>query len=155
MFSYENGLLISFLLYLYQMITVLMTINSTAEKNLNKIGERHSWLTLKAKPMSKDDFNRPFYKSILRFLFIALWQGIFIFLSWVNIFLFVCLTVYKISQDYGAPREVKDFRWKIKNQNLTFDELIYEIIKLRGMDKESFEDVKGEMIQFINLRKES
>ena len=79
MFSYENGLLISFFLYLYQMITLLILINSTAETNLNKVGEAFSWLTLKPILMSKYDFDRSIYRSIGKFLIIAIWQGLFIF----------------------------------------------------------------------------
>lgn len=154
MFSYENGLLISFFLYLYQMIALLMLINSTAERNLNKVGEAYSWLTLKPIPMSKYDFDRSIFRSIGKFLVIALWQALFIFLSWLNIFLFVCLTIYRISQDYGAPKEVKEFRWKLKNQNMTFDELILEIIKVKGLDKEDFEQLKAEMIEFVKERRE-
>ena len=154
MFSYENGLILSFFLYLYQMIALLMLINSTAEKNLNKVGEAYSWLTLKPVLMSKYDFDRSIYKCIGKFLVIAIWQGLFIFLSWLNIFLFVCLTMYKISQDYGAPKEVKEFRWKLKNQNMTFDEIILEMIKVKGLDKEDFEQLKSEMIEFVKERRE-
>ena len=37
MFTYENGLIVSFLLYCFYVFNLLMTINSLAEKNLNKV----------------------------------------------------------------------------------------------------------------------
>ena len=154
MFSYENGVLISFILYLYHMTALLMLINSIAERNLNKVGEAYSWLSFKPVLMTKYDFDRPIYKSVGKFLIIAIWQGLFILLSWINIFLFVSLNIYRISQDYGAPKEVKDFRWKLKNQNLSFDELILEIMKVKDLDKENFEQHRIEMIEFVKERRE-
>jgi hypothetical protein len=136
------------------MITLLILINSTAERNLNKVGEAYSWLTLKPVAMSKYDFDRGISRSIGKFLVIAIWQGLFIFLSWLNIFLFAVLTIYKMSQDYGAPKEVKEFRWKLKNQDMTFDELILEIIKVKGLNKEDFEQLRSEMIEFVKERRE-
>lgn len=138
-----------------------MTVNSTAEKNLNKLGERYSWLTLKpmsmskSKSKSKSNFDMSFYGKVGKFLFIAIVQGLFIFLSWLNVLFFICKAIYIVSKDYGAPKEIKDFRWKLKNQNLTFDELILELIKIKGLNKDDFEKIKAEMADFVKQRRET
>lgn len=44
MFDYETGLLFAFLLWLYNVITSIVMINSRFERNMNKIGQRLSWL---------------------------------------------------------------------------------------------------------------
>jgi hypothetical protein len=154
-FTYENGVFISLLLYGCYLVGLVVTINSTAEKNLNKVGECHSWLTLKPVSMNSADFDRPIHKTIGRFVLVALWQGCFVLLSWVNVLFAVGALVFRFSKDYGAPQNVKDFRWKIKNYDLTFDEIILEIIKLRGLNVSDFERIRVEVLEFIEERRRS
>ena len=155
MFSYENGLIFSFLFYCYYIFNLLMSINSIAEKNLNKVGERISWLSLKPKWMTSSDFNRPFYKTALKFIWVLIWQGLFIFLSWLNVFINIGYMIYRYSQDSGAPQSVKDFRWKIKNYEMTFDELVLEVMKLKEIPSEEFDLVKSELLEFVEQRRKS
>jgi len=130
-----------------------MSINSIAEKNLNKVGERYSWLTLKPKLMSTSDFGRPLYKSAIKFFIILIWQGIFVFLSWLNVFINIGYIIYRFSQDSGAPQSVKDFRWKIKNYEMTFDELVLEVMKLKEIPAEEFDMAKAELFDFVEQRR--
>lgn len=153
MFSYENGLFVSFLFYCYYIFNLLMSINSVAEKNLNKVGERYSWLSLKPKLMRASDFDRPFYKSAIKFFFVVIWQGIFVFLSWLNVFINIGYMIYRYSQDSGAPQSVKDFRWKIKNSEMTFDELVLEVMKLKEIPIEEFDMTKAELLEFVEQRR--
>lgn len=153
MFTYENGLYISFLLYVYHLIMVILNANSKAENNLNKVGETYSWLTLRPVPMSKSDFDRPILLSILKFLIVAVWLGLFVFLSWINVFIFLLMLLYRAHQDYGVPKEIKEFRWKLRNLDMSFDELVIELMKIKGIDIESFEEAKEELIDFVNSRK--
>ena len=153
MFSYEKGVLISFIFYCYYIFNLLVTINSKAERNLNKVGERFSWLTLSPKLMTASDFDRPLFKKIGKFFLIASCQGIFIFLSWINVFINIAFILYRYRQDSGAPQAVKDFRWKLRNYDMTFDELVVELIKVRGLSLEDFESVKAEFEQFVAERR--
>ncbi len=153
MFTYENGLFVSFLFYCYYLYTLFETINSLTEKNLNKVGERHSWITLKTKNMDKSDFDRPFLKSLGKFILVALCHGIFVFLSWINVAINLFALFNRLNADKGVPENVKEFRWKLRNQDLTFDELIVEVIKLKGLSMDDFEDVKAELTQFVNDRR--
>lgn len=146
MFSYENGVILSALLYVYYLLNLLVSINSQLERNLNKVGERLGWLTLTIKPMRESDVKRTTVGSVGKFIFIVIWQGIFIFLSWVNVFIYIATVAYRISKDSGAPKEVKEFRWKLRNRDMTFDEIISETMKVKGIDESKFEEVKEEMV---------
>ena len=84
--------------------------------------------------------------KVWKFIFIVVWQGLFVFLSWINVFINVVAIIYRLSKDNGVPREVKEFRWKLRNRDLTFDEIVKEIIKVRGLDESNFEQIKQEMI---------
>lgn len=153
MFSYENGLLVSFFLYCYYIFNLILTLNSTAEQNLNKVGERHSWLSLKPKLMDSSDFDRPFIKKIGKFIFVVVWHGLFVFLSWFNVCMAVGYIFYIRYIDSGAPKAVKEFRWKLRNLDMTFDEICLELIKVKGLELEDFDAVKLELIEFINERR--
>lgn len=153
MFTYENGLIVAALLYVYYLFNLVITINSTAERNLNKVGERHSWLTLRPKPMEAPDFVSTLHKKIIKFLVVALFQGLFVFLGWVGVLINIVLTFYYLAKDYGAPATIKEFRWKIRNVDLEFDEIIREFIKVRGLRSEEFDKVKEEMTAVINQRR--
>lgn len=67
MFDYETGLLFAFLLWLYNVITSIIMINSRFERNMNKIGQRLSWLSMTMKPMDTDDEKRSALMSFLKF----------------------------------------------------------------------------------------
>ena len=152
MFNYENGLLISFFLYCYYIFNLIVTLNSLGEKNLNKVGERHSWLNLKIKLMDSSDLNRSLLNKIGKFLVVAIWQSLFIFLSWINVFIGVSYVIYGRYKDSDAPQAVKDFRWKLKNLDMTFDEIVLEIIKVKGLKIENFDDCKKELIDLLIQR---
>lgn len=63
--------------------------------------------------------------------------------------------IYRYSQDSGAPQSVKDFRWKIKNYEMTFDELVLEVMKLKEIPSEEFDLVKSELLEFVEQRRKS
>ena len=152
MFSYENGLVVSALMYAYYIVNLLVSINSQLEQNLNKVGERISWLSLKPIQMSASDLDRPALMAIGRFVFVALFQGIFVFLSWLNVVINILMMAYNISKDRGVPNEIKAFRWKMKNQDLSFDEIIRESMKANGVAPELFETAKEEMIESLRAK---
>lgn len=153
MFTYENGIIVALLLYCFYVFNLLMTINSIAEKNLNKVGERHSWLSLKPKLMDSNDFDRPFIKKVGKFIFIIFWHGLFVCLSWLNVCIGVGYIIYSRYKDSGAPQAVKEFRWKLRNLDMTFDEIVLEIIKVKDWNVEDFDTVKAELIEFVEQRR--
>ncbi len=130
MFSYESGLLIAFLLFIYGTSNVFVRVNSRMERNLNKVGMRLSWLTLNPKEMTSETDNPSFSKKLFKFILIAFFGFVIIFLSWVQVFLFVAGFVYRYNKDSGAPEYVKEYRWKLKNVDMTFDGMAREMFTL-------------------------
>ena len=127
MFTYENGVLLAFLLFLYGTLNVLIKINSTMEKNLNKVGMRISWLTLNPKDMTSATDNPSFLYKFLKFVGISLFGLALVLLSWIQVFGFIGLYLYRLNQDYGAPTYIKNYRWNLRNIDMSFDMVAKEM----------------------------
>jgi hypothetical protein len=69
-FSYESGLLVASLVWLWAVINALVLINSRMERNLNCIGQRLSWLTLTPKQGSSEEARHSLLRKILKFVLI-------------------------------------------------------------------------------------
>jgi hypothetical protein len=149
--DYESGVLIAFLIWCFGLIAMLIKVNSQMNKNLQKIGFRLSWVSLNPKPMSEFDTNKPIWRIILKFLVIAFFGFLFIFLSWVQVVFFIGMLGYKFFQDIGAPQVVRDFRWKLKNLNMTMDQVIEEFMKVDEV-KLDFEIYKSNIINDMKQR---
>lgn len=148
-FSYEDGVFVAFLFYIYSIIVLVVQLNSQMERNLNKVGIRRSWITRQPKPLEQEYIDRPFYRKILKFLFFTFFQLVSVLLSWLGVFLTVCMMAYAWSKDYGAPSEVRAFRWKLRNREMSFDNIVKEMEimagnDLSGLDK-AIEEIKSEM----------
>jgi len=151
-FSYEGGMLVAFLIWIYSVVISLVNINSQFERNLNKVGMRLSWVSLTLKPMDDSDINRPWYISILKYAFIYGVSLLMVLLSWVSVMLSVGMIIYQKSKDSGAPKEVRGFRWKLRNYEMSFDEIVKEMEKLKGANPENFEDAKNEIRESMRER---
>ena len=97
--------------------------------------------------MEASDQSRPFWKSFGKFLLIAAIGLPFVLLSWVQVFLYIGMAIYRKSKDAGAPQSVKEFRWRMRNVDMTFDEIIKELLKLNGKDLSEFDATKAAVIQ--------
>ena len=152
MFTYENGILVNALISSIYSILLIVVINSTASRNLRHLGERYSWVDFSIKPMSESDFNRTPLKSAGKYFFVIALQIPTIFLSWLNVFLVALLTAYKLYKDAGAPNSVKDFRWKIRNIEMSFDEMVQALLEARGLKSEDFQTLRAEIIRTVKER---
>lgn len=130
MFDYEFGCLIAFLIFVYGTINVVVQSNSRMEKNLNKVGMRLSWLTLIPKEMNAANDSPTLFKKFVKFSLLFFIGLFFVFLSWLQVFLYVVGYLYKASKDAGAPSYVKEYRWKLKNVDMTFDVIAREMFKV-------------------------
>lgn len=153
MLSYETGVLLAFLLWLWSVISAIVSINSQMERNLNKIGQRLSWLTMTPKPVAPEEANRSWLKKVLKFLLL---HGIglpFILTSWLYVVYGVGMLLYRKSKDAGAPQAVREFRWKLRNTEMTFDQIVKEMMKASDQDPADFEKIKTEILQELEVRK--
>lgn len=152
MFSYEAGLAVSFLVWLASIISLLVSINSRLETNLNKIGQRLSWLTLTPTPMDLDDVKRSAFSKVMRFALIVGISLPLIFLSWLYVAMLAGIFVYRCTKDSGAPQVVREFRWKLKNAEMTFDQLVKEMMKVAETDPADFDKYRDNLVDELKGR---
>lgn len=145
MFSYEGGIAVGFLLWLLSAILLLVSINSRFERNLNKVGQRLSWLTQTPKEMSADDKNQATFSKIIKFLFIVGIGLSFVLFSWLHVAMIIGTFIYQRARDSGAPQAVREFRWKLKNIDMSFDQIVKELMKISDQDASTFETVRDEL----------
>jgi hypothetical protein len=144
--DYETGLLVAFFIWLWGLAMMVLNVNSQMNRNLQKVGIRISWLTFSPKPMTKAEQVRPFWKHVLKFLLLAAIGIPFIFLSWLQVVIFIGTVLYKHSKDSGAPELVREFRWKLRNSDLTMDQVIRELMKVQEVPPDQFDQFKTEVI---------
>lgn len=152
MFDYETGLFIAFLLWLYNSVMIVVSVNSRLERNLNRMGQRLSWLTLTPKSMDPNDLSRTTLSKVLRYLFIVGIGLPFVLLSWLYVALAVGSILYRRAKDSGAPQVVREFRWKMRNADLTFDQLVKELMKVAEEDSSKFEEFRTNIVNELQER---
>ena len=150
MFEYETGLLLAFLLWLWVTISAIVSINSRMNRNLQKIGQRLSWLTMSPKPMSPEEASHTTPRKVMKFLLLYGTGLPFVFTSWLYVLYVAVLLVYRKTKDSGAPQAVREFRWKLRNTDMTFDQLVKELMKVSDQDPSTFEKVKADLIQELH-----
>ena len=152
MFDYETGIFFAFLLWLYNAVMIVVSVNSRLERNLNRMGQRLSWATLTPKPLEPDDLSLSTTSKVLRYLLVVGIGLPFILFSWLNVALAVATILYRRAKDSGAPQAVREFRWKLRNTELTFDQLVRESMKAAEEDPSKFEEFRASMVNELEER---
>lgn len=147
---YELGLLVAFLIWLYSSVAILLRVNSQFERNLNKIGQRLSWTT--GKVVHLDSAKQPFWHKICKYLLIVFTGLVFVLLSWGYVAMAVMSFIYTFSKDIGAPQSVKEFRWKLRNRNLSFDDIVKETVLAAGQPPHNFAEAKEVILSDLEER---
>ena len=147
MFSYENGVMIACLLWVWTMIHTLVMINSQLEKNLNRIGRRLSWFWLSPKEMYMESRNRPLWKSALKFIAIAFLGIPSVLLSWAWVIYWIGTVIYGWNKKFGMPQAMREFHWKMRNIDMPFDRIVKELMAASYMPETDFEDYKHQILR--------
>ena len=121
------------------------------ERNLNKVGQRLSWLTMTPTPMAAGESESRGIRILLFILLHAVGLA-FVLTSWAAVVYFFGTLLYRRAKDAGAPQTVKEFRWKLRNQDLTFDQMVRELMKVSDQDQADFERIKAELLQELAAR---
>lgn len=148
---YETGILVALALWLYSTVSMFIRKNSMMEKNLNRIGRQISITGLGVSDMKypKPTAGKIFAKQTL----IAALGLPFVLLSWLYVLVIGGMIVHAFIKDLGVPQSVKEWRWKLKNLDMSFDELIKEIVKQEGLDESEYPRVRQEWIDYIDSQK--
>lgn len=150
MFSYEGGIAIAAMAWLYNAISIVVWINSRYERNLNRIGQRLSWLTLSPAMMEEGDLEKSLGSKIGKYLLIVGLNLLLVLTSWLYVALVVSTWLYTRAKDSGAPQAVREFRWRMRNQEMTFDQIMKELMKVSDEPPDSFEEYRANFIRQLD-----
>ncbi len=125
MSEYELGVFWAFIIWLIETSRLFLSLNSQLNKNLRKVGCRLRWSGGQPRMMEQDEINPTRNKVIVKTSLYVLWGLISIALSW----LFVIYSTFKAvksfySYNFGSPEVVKIQRFKMKNIDMSFDEIL-------------------------------
>lgn len=120
--------------------------------NLRRIGQRLSWLTLRPKPMEHDDLNRSTWPNIWKYLLVVGIGLPTVLLSWLNVAWYIGVFVFWRVKDSGAPQVVREFRWKMRNADLTFDQMMKELMKVSDEDPATFDTFRENYVRDMRAR---
>lgn len=145
---YETGILAALVLWLYSTVSMFIRKNSMMEKNLNRIGRQISITGLGVSDMKypKEAAGKTFAKQAL----IAALGLLFVLSSWLYVVISGGMIAYALFKDLGVPQSIKEWRWKLKNLDMTFDEMIKEIVKQEGLDESEYPRVRQEWVDYID-----
>lgn len=121
---YELGLLVAFLLWVYNSVMVVVNANSLLSRNLAKVGMRLSWWT--AQPVPIGD-NASTGWRVFSALLLVVSGLIGILFSWVSVAGSIGMILYQRSKGSGMPQAVKELRWKLRNIDMTRDQILSEM----------------------------
>ncbi len=141
--SYEAGVGVALCLWAFSTAQLVIALNSRMARNLSKVGLRIAWSTLQPVPMTAADAARGSVARLLRFLAFCAIGVLSVALSWFYVFAWVVLTAYKWSKDSGAPEAVKTYRWKVRNLDMSFDDMVRELVTLRSSEPIDLEEAKA------------
>lgn len=111
-----------------------------------------SWLTLTPKQLDGDYKNGSPLRRVGKFALIAGVNFPFIFSSWLYVFLVVVTAIYNFSKAIGKPQALKEFQWRLKNVDMTFDQIVKEMLKSTDEDPASFEQAREDLLQELQGR---
>lgn len=149
MSNYELGVFWAFIIWLIETSRLVFSLNSQLNRNLRKVGCKIRWAGGQPRMMEQDEINPTRIKVITKSSLYLLWGMISIALSWLFV---IYSTVRHIksfcSYYFDTPEVVKIQRFKMKNIDMSFD----EILKLM-YDVEIFLDSKMKDIKFVEYKK--
>lgn len=148
---YESGLLFAFFLWLFHAINLLVQINSTLNKNLHKVGKRLSWLSLTPEPLSHRDLDQPAWWKAVKYLFMQAITLPLIFLSWLYVAISAGMFIFGRMKDSGRPQAYKELAWKMKNIDMSFDQIVAEIAKSQSLSATQAHELRESILDEMEL----
>ena len=150
--DYEAGVGIAFLLWLFYAGSCVVRANSLFARNLAKLGMRISYLDLKPKPMTTADVHRSPVGHFLRGSLVVLVALPFVLASWLYVLWFAGAFIFARSKDAGAPTAVREWRWRMKNVDMSFDDAVAELLKLNATPSEKIPEARAALIDELRGR---
>lgn len=143
--EYFSGVIAAMAIKFYQIVMLVISLNSTRHRNFRKIGLRLSWLNLEPKVMETGDYNPKTSYLMFKAFMILAYGFINILFSWVFVLYWICIMAWQFSKRSGMPQALKEFGWRINNIEMTKDQVIDEFTKVENLTPEKIETFKSEV----------
>ncbi|RST54127.1 hypothetical protein [Variovorax sp. DXTD-1] len=121
---YELGIFAAFILWVYSTMMAVANANSQLSRNLAKVGMRLSWVS--GEPVPVGDQAGGAWRFISALL-AAIFGLAAILFSWFTVAISVGMMIYQKSKAAGMPQAVKEFRWKLRNVDMTREQILTEM----------------------------
>lgn len=128
--DYFSGVGVAAMMVLWGCGTMLIKVNSLMNRNFKKIGLRLNWVLQGVGSWTAEDAKRNVWRSIGKFAFIFAFDMLFIVASWLYVAYYLGTVVWRWSKDRDAPQSIKEYRWKMRNVDMSFVEVVREMWKL-------------------------
>lgn len=149
MSDYELGLLWALIIWLIETLRLFLSLNSQLNRNLRKVGCRIRWTGGQPTMMEQDEINPTKKNIIIKYSLYLLWGLISVALSWLFvIYSFIRWIKLFYSYNFDVPEAIKIQRFKMKNIDMSFD----EVLKLM-YDVEVLLNPKVKAKKFIGYKK--
>lgn len=145
---YESGLLIAFLHWCVSTVWIVIVLNSQMSRNLRKIGMRLSWSTLLPVPLTQKDRRRGVLSSVALFSLFSIAKLFTVLFSWLYVAGVAAVMAYAWFKQHGRPQEIREFQWKLRNLDMSFDDIAAGMHKLQtslGMVPTSYENFRADL----------
>lgn len=126
---YGTGVLFAFLIWITQLVLLFVQSQSQMAKNLKRVGLRQSW---EGGRLVEIDPSQGFGWKVGKFLLFAIAGILSLLLSWLCVAWFLGHYFYNRSKQKGAPEYVRNFQWKLKNMDMSKEQIEMEIQHLKA-----------------------
>jgi hypothetical protein len=146
---YLYGLCASVLIWAANVAKLLYRPKSLRERNLHRIGLRTSRVSTQLKFLYGSDLSQSRSITLAIFWAIVLGEMLLLLGSWLYVAWWAAWRVRTFANDYSPPREVMDYRWKLRNMDMPFDQHVRESIKANGGDLSKFAEIHSDTLALM------
>jgi hypothetical protein len=131
MSDYEIGMVWSFILCLLESINRFNFLNSQFSRNLRKVGIRLKWSNGMPTMMEFTDLLPSKIHTTFKIFLFFIIGCFYVFLSWIYVVysLFTWIKFF-YKNNFNIPEVIKIARFKLKNSDMDFDEVLLQIYQL-------------------------
>lgn len=147
---YESGLFVAFCLWLFQAVYLVVLQNSTWSGNLRKVGKRLSWLSAKPIPLTGSYLAQPLGLKVAKYAALQIVLLPFVLLSWLSVAVSIAALLFQLFKGMGKPQLYREFAWKMKNVDMTFNQIVREIARSEQLNASEALALHGELLQELN-----
>lgn len=120
---YETGVVIAFFFWLISHSMLIGQLNSIYAYNLGLIGLKQSVWSGEPFPVNFNEDDH-FWRRVAGFILSALIGLILVATSWIYVAAYIIPIFYKYLKGRGAPPEVRQFSWSLRNLRMSREQVI-------------------------------